>query len=197
MTRLQALQHIVATLADEPVVVNLGHSAYELFAVGDRPLNFYAWGSMGLVSSVALGLALARPDRRVVALDGDGSLLMNLGSLATIAACAPPNLLLIVLDNGQYATTGGQSTATGRRADLEAAGRAMGIGRARTVDDLAGLDALLAESRSTAGPWLAIAKIAESAPTMKPPLDCVYIKHRFMEALSGGEGATRGTTQQP
>ncbi len=197
MNRLQALQRVVSALTDEPVVVNLGHSAYELFAAGDRPLNFYTWGSMGLVSPIALGVALSRPDRRVVALDGDGSLLMNLGCLATIAACAPPNLVIIVLDNGQYATTGGQATATGGRADLEAAGRALGLERTSTVRDPIGLEAVLADSRSTRGPWLIVAKIAESAPTMKPPLDCVFIKHRFMEALSGGEKSTRGTRLRP
>ena len=135
MTRFDAIDLARRTLTDEPVVVSLGHPAYELFAAGDRPLNFYTWGSMGLTSSIALGLALARPDRRVVALDGDGSLLMNLGSLATIAACAPANLLVLVLDNGQYGTTGGQATATAGAADLEAAARAMGVRQTATVRD--------------------------------------------------------------
>ena len=82
---------------------------------------------MGLASSIGLGLALARPDLRVFVVDGDGSLLMNLGSLATIGWTRPPNLVLIVWDNGEYGTTGGQDTATAHGADLEAAARAMGI----------------------------------------------------------------------
>jgi thiamine pyrophosphate-dependent acetolactate synthase large subunit-like protein len=185
MTRSDAISLISGALTDEPVVVSLGHPAYELFASGDRPLNFYTWGSMGLTSSIALGLALARPDRRVVALDGDGSLLMNLGSLATIATCSPTNLLVFVLDNGQYGTTGGQQTATARGADLDAAARAMGVARTATVCDPTGLQGALDASRKDPGPWVIVVKVDESAPTSKPPLDCVFIKLRFMAALEG------------
>jgi thiamine pyrophosphate-dependent acetolactate synthase large subunit-like protein len=189
MTRFEAIDLTRRTLTDEPVIVNLGHAAYELFAGGDRPLNFYTWGSMGLTSSIALGLALARPDRRVVALDGDGSLLMNLGSLATIAACAPTHLLLVVLDNGQYGTTGGQPTPTSSDADLEACARAMGVRQTATVRNAEQLERALEESRASAGPWVVVAKVDESAPTVKPPLDCVYIKQRFMAALGEGSGS--------
>jgi len=184
MTRFEAIGIMSAGLSDEPVVASLGHPAYELFAHGDRPLNFYTWGSMGLTSSIALGLALARPDRRVVALDGDGSLLMNLGSLATIASCAPPNLVVLVLDNEAYGTTGGQPTATAGCADLDAAARAMGIRRTVTVREPADLRAVLDESRAVPGPWVIVGKVTESAPATKPPLDCVYIKNRFVEAIT-------------
>jgi thiamine pyrophosphate-dependent acetolactate synthase large subunit-like protein len=189
MTRFDAIAATRRTLADEPVVVNLGHAAYELFAAGDRPLNFYTWGSMGLTSSIALGLALARPGRRIVALDGDGSLLMNLGSLATIAACGPANLLVLVLDNGQYGTTGGQATATAGAADLEAAARAMGVRQTTTVRNAQQLDRALEASRTIPGPWVIVAKVDESAPTVKPPLDCVDIKNRFMAALGADSGS--------
>lgn len=183
MTRFEAIDIVSRTLTDQPVVASLGHPAYELFATGDRPLNFYTWGCMGLVSSIALGVALARPDRRVLALDGDGSLLMNLGSLATIGASAPPNLLVLVLDNGQYGTTGGQPTATAGGADLAAAARAMGIARATTVHGDVELQVALEASATSPGPWMIVAKVEESAPTAKPPLDCVFIKNRFMAAL--------------
>jgi thiamine pyrophosphate-dependent acetolactate synthase large subunit-like protein len=183
MTRFDAIALTCGTLTDEPVVVNLGHAAYELFAAGDRPLNFYTWGSMGLTSSIALGLALARPNRRIVALDGDGSLLMNLGSLATIAVYAPANLLVLVLDNGQYGTTGGQATPTAAAADLEAAARAMGVRQTATVRDAQQLQLALEASRTHPGPWVIVAKVDESAPTAKPPFDCVDIKNRFMAAL--------------
>jgi sulfopyruvate decarboxylase beta subunit len=189
VTRFDAIDLTRRTLTDEPVVVSLGHPAYELFAAGDRPLNFYTWGSMGLTSSIALGLALARPDRRVVALDGDGSLLMNLGSLATIAACAPPNLVVLVLDNGQYGTTGGQRTATAGDADLEAAARAMGVRQTATVRNAQELQHALDASRQSRGPWVVVAKVDESAPTAKPPLDCVDIKNRFMSALAADSGS--------
>ncbi len=183
MTRFEAIALIRKWLADEPVVASLGHPAYDLFAAGDRDLNFYTWGSMGLTSPIALGLALARPDRTAVALDGDGSLLMNLGTLATIGDCAPPNLVVVVLDNGIYGTTGGQPTPTSRGADLEAAARSMGVARTATVRDEAALQEALDSSRSTPGPWVIVAKVRESAPVAKPPLDCVLIKQRFMEAM--------------
>ncbi len=193
MNRFEATRCIAATLTDEPVVVSLGHPAYDLFAAGDRPLNFYTWGSMGLTTSIALGLALAHPGRRVVALDGDGSLLMNLGSLATIGACGPPNLFIIVMNNGVHGTTGGQIAATAGTADLEGAARAMGIPRTATVSDLASLEAVLQESRSIPGPWFVAARVEESTPTAKPPLDCVFIKQRFMAAMGNPEAGTRGT----
>jgi thiamine pyrophosphate-dependent acetolactate synthase large subunit-like protein len=185
MDRAEATRALVGTLTDEPVVVSLGHPAYDLFAAGDRALNFYTWGSMGITTSIALGIALGRPDRRVVAIDGDGSLLMNLGSLATIGAHRPTNLVVLVMDNAQYATTGGQAAFTAQTADLEAGARAMGITRTRTVRDLDGLRAALGDSRLEPGPWFIVAKVDESAPTAKPPLDCAYIRRRFMEALAG------------
>ena len=190
--RLGATRQLVAVLRDEPVIASLGHPAYDLFAAGDRPANFYTWGSMGLASSIGLGLAMARPDVRVFVLDGDGSLLMNLGSLATIGWAHPPNLILIVWDNAEYGTTGGQETATAHGADLEAAARAMGSTSTVTVRTPVEFDAAVARARAEAGPWVIVAKVAESAPTAKPPLDCVFIKQRFMAAIGNPEGAMSG-----
>jgi thiamine pyrophosphate-dependent acetolactate synthase large subunit-like protein len=192
MKRLDATRRLVAALGDEPIVASLGHPAYDLFAAGDRPANFYTWGSMGLASSIGLGLAMARPDLRVFVLDGDGSLLMNLGSLATIGWVRPANLVLIVWDNEEYATTGGQATATAHGADLEAAARAMGAQATATVRDEAGFDAAIARARAEAGPWVIVAKVRESPPEAKPPLDCVFVKQRFMAAIGNPEGATAG-----
>lgn len=192
MTRLDATRLLVAALEAEPIVASLGHPAYDLFAAGDRPANFYTWGSMGLASSIGLGLAIARPDVRVFVVDGDGSLLMNLGSLATIGWTRPPNLVVIVWDNGSYATTGGQDTATAHGADLEAAARAMGATATATVATEAAFGAAIARARVEPGPWVVVAKVAESAPSVKPPLDCVFIKQRFMAAIGGPEDATRG-----
>ena len=192
MNRIEATRQLVSMLGNEPVIASLGHPAYDLFAAGDRPANFYTWGSMGLASSLGLGLAMARPDVRVFVLDGDGSLLMNLGSLATIGWVQPINLILIVWDNGEYGTTGGQETATAHGADLEAASRSMGATTTMTVRTVAELEAGVARARTEAGPWVIVAKVAESAPTAKPPLDCVFIKQRFMAAIGSPEGATSG-----
>lgn len=192
MNRLEATRHLIAHLDREPIVASLGHPAYDLFLAGDRDENFYTWGSMGLASSIGLGLAMARPDLRVFVLDGDGSLLMNLGSLATIGRVRPPNLSIIVWDNEEYGTTGGQPTATAYGADLEAAARALGTPTAATARTEAELGAAVERARKEPGPWIIVAKVRESSPTAKPPLDCVFIKQRFMAAIRSPEAATFG-----
>ena len=189
MNRLDATRIVVEAAGDAPIVASLGHPAYDLFAAGDRPQNFYTWGSMGVASSIGLGLALAKPETRVFVVDGDGALLMNLGSLATIGLVQPSNLVLVVMDNEAYATTGGQATPTAHGADLAAAARAMRVDAviAATEDEL----------RRGLGPTerarVLVAKVTESAPLVKPPLDCVFIKHRFMAAIGNAEAATRTT----
>src|SRR5262245_25862920 len=192
MNRLDATRRLVAILGREPVIASLGHPAYDLFTASDRPSNFYTWGSMGLASSIGLGLALMRPERRVFVVDGDGSLLMNLGSLATIGWSRPSNLVLIVWDNESYATTGGQDTATAHGADLEAAARAMGAPATAVARSEPEFDRTIARALVEPGPWVIVAKVSESVPTDKPPLDCVFIKQRFMEAIGQPEEATSG-----
>src|SRR3954471_24985381 len=161
-TRLDATRLLLAAIGRAPVIASLGHPAYDLFVAGDRPENFYTWGSMGLASSMGLGLAMARPGRRVVVLDGDGSLLMNLGSLATVATVAPPNLVVIVWDNELYGTTGGQPTATANGSDLALAAKALGIRHAVTLSEAAEFDAAVKRALESAGPWLIVAKVKES-----------------------------------
>jgi len=194
MNRLDATRALVECAGDAPIIASLGHPAYDLFAAGDRPSNFYTWGSMGLASSIGLGLALGRPGLRVFVVDGDGSLLMNLGSLATIGWTAPPNLVLIVWDNEEYATTGGQQTATAQGADVEAAARAMRFPGTVTVRDARELRDAIRRAGVEPGPWMINAKVAESVPQVRPPLDCVFIKQRFMAAIGNPEAATRGST---
>ena len=192
MNRLDATRQLIAALDREPIVASLGHPAYDLFAAGDRPEHFYTWGSMGLASSIGLGLALARPELRVFVVDGDGSLLMNLGSLATIGWTRAPNLVVIVWDNELYGTTGGQDTATAHGADLEAAARAMGAIATATVRTEHEFAEVIARARVDEGPWVIVAKVSESAPAVKPPLDCVFIKQRFMAAIGNPEASTTG-----
>jgi thiamine pyrophosphate-dependent acetolactate synthase large subunit-like protein len=189
MTRLEATKIVVQHAGDAAIVASLGHPAYDLFAAGDRPRNFYTWGSMGLASSMGLGIALARPTLHVIVLDGDGSLLMNLGSLATIGLLQPPNLTLVVMDNEEYATTGGQKTPTASGADLAACARAMRIDDAVTVRTESELiircQARARHVPGATGPAVTVAKVDESKPIAKPPLDYVAIKQRFMAALEG------------
>ncbi len=133
MKRIDAIAIIAeeAESQDALLVGNIGYPSRELCAVGDRPSNFYMLGSMGLASSIGLGLALARPDKKVIAIDGDGAVLMNLGSLATIADQDPENYLLVILDNGCYGSTGSQPTCTSRRADLTRMAKGAGVSEVR------------------------------------------------------------------
>ena len=110
MARREAIEDIMKCIDDEIVVCNIGFPSRELYDIEDRDRNFYMIGSMGLASSIGLGLALSRPDEDVVVIDGDGSLLMNMGSLVTVFAHNPRNMTWIVIDNGAYGSTGNQDT---------------------------------------------------------------------------------------
>jgi len=136
MKRIEAIALAADAAASQKALLigNIGYPSRELFAVHDRPENFYMLGSMGLASSIGLGLALARPERRVIVLDGDGSVLMNLGTLATIAHHAPENYLLVILDNCCYGSTGSQPTCTHLGTDLAALAKAAGIKSVRKVE---------------------------------------------------------------
>ncbi|HIH45155.1 MAG TPA: sulfopyruvate decarboxylase subunit alpha, partial [Candidatus Methanoperedenaceae archaeon] len=127
LTRYEAIRAIVAELSDDAVICNLGVPGKELFELGDRELNFYMLGSMGLASSIGLGLASVRRDRHVIVLDGDGSLLMNPNALISIGAYNPENLSIIAIDNAAYGSTGNQETCTHNQIDLELLARAGGI----------------------------------------------------------------------
>jgi len=116
------------------LISNIGFPSRELYSVCDRQENFYMLGSMGLASSIGLGLALAKPKRKVIVLDGDGSVLMNLGTLATIALHGRRNLLLVILDNCCYGSTGSQPTCTHLGTDLFALAKAAGVRDVKKVD---------------------------------------------------------------
>jgi sulfopyruvate decarboxylase subunit beta len=141
MKRIEAIALAAeAAVAQEPLLIsNIGYPSRELFSVGDRPENFYMLGSMGLASSIGLGLALARPERKVIVLDGDGSVLMNLGTLATIAHHAPENYLLVILDNCCYGSTGSQPTCTHLGTDLFALAKAAGVEDVKRIDNVGDL----------------------------------------------------------
>ena len=128
MNRADITRRLVARLKNEEAVIGgIGHTNFDLWASGQRPQNFYMLGSMGLAPSIALGVALAQPSRKVFCLEGDGSILMHLGSLATIAMMAPPNLFIILIDNGVYQITGSQPTHTSHGTDLVAIAAGAGI----------------------------------------------------------------------
>src|SRR5262249_16715849 len=118
LNRLQATRYIVQQVTDEPIIASLGNPKYDLFTARDRPQNLHRRNAMGIASSMGLGLAMARPQQKVIVLDGDGALLMNLSSLPTAAARAPQNLIHVIWDNRQFETTGGQPTHTAFGTDL-------------------------------------------------------------------------------
>jgi len=156
-----ALVALTRQLSDELVVATTGYTSRRLFAHGDRPGTFYMQGSMGHAISIGLGLALSRPDRRVVVVDGDGAALMHPGAMATVGGHAPANLTHLVLDNGRYESTGGQPT--GARVAFDAAALAFGYRHAARCRELADLDGRLAESLRTAGPALLHVTVGTSA----------------------------------
>jgi sulfopyruvate decarboxylase subunit beta len=136
MRRLDALEAIYGRLADHIVVTIMGAVAAELQSIGHRPGFFYLQHAMGLASSMGLGIALAQPDRRVIVFDGDGSILMNLGSLTTLARYRPRNLVHVVFDNESLLSVGGFPTATSTGSDIAAIAAAAGVPRTATVTTL-------------------------------------------------------------
>ena len=110
MKRRDAITEIMKSVDDEIIVCNIGFPSRELYDIYDRSENFYMIGSMGLASSIGLGLAISQPEKNIIIIDGDGALLMNMGSLVTINACNPKNLTWIVINNGAYGSTGNQKT---------------------------------------------------------------------------------------
>jgi thiamine pyrophosphate-dependent acetolactate synthase large subunit-like protein len=186
INRLEATRYLVEQLSDEPIIASCGNPKFDLFtAAAKRKANFYMWNSMGMASSIGLGLAMARPGLKVIVLDGDGAILMNLNSLTTAAAKAPANLVYIIWDNAQYQITGGQPTHTHDNADIEAIARGAGFKQALTVNSVAAFKEALCQILSQPGPWILVAKTDASKALGRPPKSPVYIKHQFMEALRG------------
>ena len=185
MQRHQCLAVLARHITDEIVVATYS-SAFEWLELGERSLNYFSVGAMGLDSSHALGLALGRPDRRVICLQGDGSLLMNLGALATIAVLNPANLAILCVDNGHYGETGYQKSHTSLGVDLEKIAAGSGIKRTRTLAS----DAELAEGgrmlRDGNGTAFIVLKVKpDDPPPYKRNMDPASCRVRFRGALLG------------
>ena len=165
MTRLDALSAIYPTLSDAAVVTIMGAVAAELQSLGHRPNFFYLQHAMGLASSLGLGVALAQPERQVIVLDGDGSLLMNLGGLTTLARYRPPNLLHVVFDNESLLSVGGFPTATSTGSDLAAMAAAAGVPRTSTVHTVETFAAAVGEALAAQTLTTLVAKVQAVGPT--------------------------------
>jgi thiamine pyrophosphate-dependent acetolactate synthase large subunit-like protein len=175
-------------LADRPnnlfVVPGLGACTWDAYAAGDDDRNFYLWGAMGGAAMIGLGLALAQPKLRVAVITGDGELLMGLGSLATIGVQRPPNLAVVVFDNGFYGETGMQASHTQSDVDLVEVARGCGIARVLEIKDEAGLRELAGLLASGEGPLFARVPITpDDPPRVLPEKDGVVIKQRVRRAV--------------
>ncbi len=187
MKRVEAIRAVAMEAEESLIVCNLGFPSRELYQVADCESNFYMLGSMGLASSIGVGLALARPDRRVVAIDGDGSILMNLGTLTTIGRYAPKNFLLVIMDNGVYGSTGCQPCATGCRTKLADLARAAGVAEVEETSTTLELRNLTRSMRS----GVVIAKVdVGNADAPLIPLSPREIIQRFTRAVQEESGAS-------
>lgn len=182
MIRSEVLKEIAPILRDQLVVCNIGIPSQELHAIDDQPTNFYMLGTMGLASSIGLGLALAQ-DKNVIAIDGDGSVLTNLGTLPTIANNAAGNFVLLIVDNGSYGSTGDQPTYAGMRTSLAKVAEACGC---ECVVECQAEDTGRVLQEALDGDQMTIIVCKCESGNAKMPvitMDPVVIKDRFMKAV--------------
>jgi thiamine pyrophosphate-dependent acetolactate synthase large subunit-like protein len=191
LRRREVANALLAERGDLLVIAGLGSTAWDVTAAGDHPLSFPLWGAMGGAAMIGLGLALARPERRVLVITGDGEQLMGLGSLAAIAVQRPANLALVVFDNERYGETGMQATHTAHGVDLAGIAAAAGFPLTGTIRALEELEAARQIIRTEAGPiFYAIKVRAEPLPFVLPPKDGAHLKDRFRQALLGPDAVT-------
>jgi sulfopyruvate decarboxylase subunit beta len=178
MLRLDALRAIYPELERRIVVTIMGAVAAELQAIGHRPNFFYLQHAMGLASSMGLGIALARPELPVVVLDGDGSILMNLGSFTTLARYRPRNLVHLVFDNESLLSVGGFPTATSTGSDLAGIAAAAGVPRTATVRTCDQLAAALQDAVAARDLTTLVAKVEATGPA-RFVTDLSLLENRF------------------
>jgi sulfopyruvate decarboxylase subunit beta len=182
MIRSEVFKTLIPLISDQLVVCNIGLPSQELHMMDDQPSNFYMLGTMGLASSIGLGLALAQK-QKVIAIDGDGSVLTNLGTLPTIANNAADNFILLIIDNGSYGSTGDQPTYAGLKTSLAKVAEACGCENVVecSAEDTANAmeDALKADKMT-----IIVSKCQSgNIPVPVIELDAPVIRHRFMEEV--------------
>jgi thiamine pyrophosphate-dependent acetolactate synthase large subunit-like protein len=184
LDRRAAIRTLLAGRGDMLVVTGLGSTTYDAASVGDDERNFYLWGAMGAASMIGLGLAIARPDHRVLVVTGDGEMLMGLGALATIGVERPPNLAIVIFDNASYAETGMQPSHTRGGVSLSGVARACGIEAVFDITDETALQEFAVRLHffdCTA--FARVAIHADEPPRVLPSRDGVFLKNRFRRAL--------------
>jgi len=182
MIRNEVLKSLLPVISGKLVVCNIGLPSQELHMLDDRASNFYMLGTMGLASSIGLGLALAQK-QKVIAIDGDGSVLTNLGTLATIANNPADNFILLIVDNGSYGSTGDQPTYAGRKTSLAKVAQACGcehVVECKAEDTVAAMKQALVSGKMT----IIVCKCEPgNIPVPVIELDAPVIRHRFMEEV--------------
>lgn len=187
MKRDEMLQSLAGRIDADQIVVAAYSSAFDWIAIRPNPLNYISSGAMGMTSSHALGFALGWPDRKIICLDGDGSLLMNLGCLVTIAEAAPKNLIHCVADNGLYEANGPHPTPGRGKTDYAAMAKAAGYKAVFEFDDLANFDQQIGDVLAAEGPVFVSLKVEKGAhyPTDYPLMHGAEIRAQFAEAVKG------------
>ncbi len=178
MLRIDALQAIYPELEDRIVVTIMGAVAAELYSLGHRSNFFYLEHAMGLASSMGLGIALSMPEHKVIVLDGDGSLLMNLGTLSTMARYKPGNLLHIVFDNESLLSVGGFPTATSSGTDLAGIARASGVPHVMEADTIESLKESVTEALKSNTLTTLVSKVEAVSPKSFH-MDLQLLENRF------------------
>jgi thiamine pyrophosphate-dependent acetolactate synthase large subunit-like protein len=184
LDRRAAIRVLLARRGDMLLVTGLGSTSWDAASLGDDDRNFTLWGAMGAAAAVGLGLALARPERRVLVVTGDGEMLMGLGALATVGAMRPSNLAIAVFDNGRYGETGMQASHTASGVSLAGVARACGFAEVFDIAEEKALEDFARRLCEPGGPLFArVAIAAAEMPRVLPPRDGVFLKTRFRRAL--------------
>lgn len=185
----QFLERLVCASPEAILVTTCGLISRDLYAVADRPEHFYMVGSMGAALPIALGIVLARPDQRVIAVDGDGSFLMNLGATAMVSQARPRNLVHVVLDNGLHESTGGQRTVGG---NIPALMIAAGYSTLEVISTPGEITRAVVAQPGPLGLYARVARRSEPAPPRVVPHPAV-LAARVRELLGAGAGPAPGT----
>jgi thiamine pyrophosphate-dependent acetolactate synthase large subunit-like protein len=175
---------LTAACPDALIVTGLGSTSYDVFAAGDEARTFYLWGAMGGAAATGLGLALAQPTRSVLVITGDGEQLMGMGALASIGVQQPPNLSVVVIDNGHFGETGMQRSHTGFGIRLSDVARACKFAQVMEIAEIGLVDALADHVNSRRGPTFAQVFVSsDEVSRALPPRDGAFVKNRFRAAL--------------
>ena len=184
LDRREVVASLLKNRKDLLVVSGLGSATYDCAAVDDHPNNFYLWGAMGGTASLAFGLALAQPRRPILALTGDGDMLMGLGALATIGTQGPKNLTIIILDNEEYGETGSQPSATALGTSLSDVARATSTNIVEDITNMNEVNNISKLMHEKAGPLFVNIKIDSGNPKkVLPSRDGHYLSNRFRESV--------------